>query len=356
MDRRRVRRTSPSSVACIRFELGLGGIVLNASEEGLAFQAAGGNPPMGQLTLWISPNPDSQIELTANIKWLDKSNKMGGLKFTQISPDMYRRLQAWLAAEPALGFSSRLDSTANIANGSGPKATSESQSTAAKQSLSTTSLSPAAANIDIQTRPWFSSPYTLLAPRTGSHSHATEDLRRAHIFRVEKNSRLVAAVLILVCIAAPILCLGHWRPQIANFLIQFGESLKAGDASIHDSEPTVAEPFKVTLPDHVGPSPQSRPSPNVSATAPSARPQSPSRAIEEARSTPGRSSQVAALWSAVGRGSPLAEIALAQLYATGHGVRKNCEQARVLLQAASQRGSKDARPLLRNLQRAGCRR
>ncbi len=55
---------------------------------------------------------------------------------------------------------------------------------------------------------------------------------------------------------------------------------------------------------------------------------------------PARASQL--LWSAVGNGSVIAEVELARLYITGDGVKKNCEQARVLLRAAVSRGSDDA--------------
>ncbi len=67
---------------------------------------------------------------------------------------------------------------------------------------------------------------------------------------------------------------------------------------------------------------------------------------------PARAAQL--LWSAVGNGNVLAEVELARLYIAGDGVRKNCEQARVLLRAAISRGSDDATNQLAELPRTGC--
>jgi hypothetical protein len=56
----------------------------------------------------------------------------------------------------------------------------------------------------------------------------------------------------------------------------------------------------------------------------------------------------AELWNAVKRGSVSAEVALANLYLEGEAVPKNCEQANMLLSAASIKGSKAADDLLKS--------
>ena len=63
---------------------------------------------------------------------------------------------------------------------------------------------------------------------------------------------------------------------------------------------------------------------------------------------------VASLWIAVENGDTAAEILLANHYASGDGVEKNCDQARVLLQAAAKRGSDAAAKRLKQLADAGC--
>jgi hypothetical protein len=54
------------------------------------------------------------------------------------------------------------------------------------------------------------------------------------------------------------------------------------------------------------------------------------------------------LWKAVKRGSVGAELVLAKLYLEGEAVPQNCEQAHMLLQAASMKGSKAADNLLKS--------
>ncbi|PYU22883.1 MAG: hypothetical protein DMG30_13540 [Acidobacteria bacterium] len=58
------------------------------------------------------------------------------------------------------------------------------------------------------------------------------------------------------------------------------------------------------------------------------------------------------LWSAVEKGSSAAEMDLADLYLHGDGVARNCDQARVLLSAASRKGNVEA---MHDLNRTGCR-
>ena len=54
------------------------------------------------------------------------------------------------------------------------------------------------------------------------------------------------------------------------------------------------------------------------------------------------------LWKAVKRGNVSAEVALANLYLEGRSVPQNCEQAHILLQTASTKGSKAADTLLKS--------
>jgi len=60
------------------------------------------------------------------------------------------------------------------------------------------------------------------------------------------------------------------------------------------------------------------------------------------------------LWTAVRKGNVPAEVTLADLFARGDGVAQSCEQARVLLQAAIQKGSPEGRKRLGLLKLQGC--
>src|SRR5882724_855600 len=63
---------------------------------------------------------------------------------------------------------------------------------------------------------------------------------------------------------------------------------------------------------------------------------------------------VALLWAGVRKGYVPADVTLADLFRRGDGVEKNCDQARVLLVAASKKGSLDARQMLEHMAEQGC--
>lgn len=60
------------------------------------------------------------------------------------------------------------------------------------------------------------------------------------------------------------------------------------------------------------------------------------------------------LWKAVAKRNTDATLELSDLYLRGEGITKNCDQARVLLDAAALKGIKTAGERLRNLQSFGC--
>lgn len=60
------------------------------------------------------------------------------------------------------------------------------------------------------------------------------------------------------------------------------------------------------------------------------------------------------LWKAVGKQNAAAALTLSDLYLRGNGVSKNCDQARLLLDAAARKGTAGAAERLRNLQAFGC--
>ena len=60
------------------------------------------------------------------------------------------------------------------------------------------------------------------------------------------------------------------------------------------------------------------------------------------------------LWSEVKKHNGLATVQLADKFLKGDGVSKNCDQARILLDTAAQRGIPGAGERLRNLQAFGC--
>lgn len=68
----------------------------------------------------------------------------------------------------------------------------------------------------------------------------------------------------------------------------------------------------------------------------------------------GSPKDVRSLWNAVGKGDVSAELALGTMYFTGHGVNKNCSQARRLFAAAARKGSEEGKQKLALVDGGAC--
>jgi hypothetical protein len=105
-------------------------------------------------------------------------------------------------------------------------------------------------------------------------------------------------------------------------------------------------------------------SPPVAAPPPPASVQNPASGAAElamaedflnGRTHPRNSEEAAKyLWRAVGKENPSAILLLSNMYLVGDGVPKSCDQARLLLSAASRKGVPQAADKLRDLLRSGC--
>jgi TPR repeat protein len=63
---------------------------------------------------------------------------------------------------------------------------------------------------------------------------------------------------------------------------------------------------------------------------------------------------VKSLWDQVAKGNVTAMLTLGNMYFTGHGVTKNCYQARRLFAAAARKGSLEGKQRLAELDRSTC--
>ena len=102
-------------------------------------------------------------------------------------------------------------------------------------------------------------------------------------------------------------------------------------------------------------------SPSPEATAPENGPLRPAPNNKSVRSAVSRAAKPAPatddpaeLWKRVRKGDADAEVALAKLYVDGNGVPRNCEQAHLLLLAASRKGHKTADSVLSGLYTQRC--
>jgi TPR repeat protein len=80
----------------------------------------------------------------------------------------------------------------------------------------------------------------------------------------------------------------------------------------------------------------------------------PTSAMAATRETTASPRDVRSLWNAVGKGDVAAELTLGTMYFTGHGVTKNCSQARRLFAAAARKGSEEGKQKLALLDSGAC--
>jgi len=373
-ERRRIHRERPEGLSYIQFEPVGGGLVLNASEQGLAFQAAASARHPGPIRLCISPNPMQRIELIAEIVWMNETKKFGGLRFTELTTDARNQIRQWLTqtsesetpdrkfAVPSRALRDKIDPCPEARNGT-------------REPLPPTpalhNVMPARADSTTVAVPRYRSVQT-----TGLLPGSFSQEKKISGSRPQLQRRLATGFLVLVFVFMPILFLQNFRREIGGSLIRIGEKLKGNDAS--QTNATSSEPVRFPTPSLESPPSVPNPVPEtpinealeepgsaasiqtIQGTENSMDPrpvdrQNPRQHFADMNSRKSRSVLVRQLWSAVEAGDSAAEVALAQLYLTGDGVPKNCEQARVLLRAASKSGNVEALEQLRKLNRSACR-
>jgi hypothetical protein len=429
-ERRSIHRERPEELSYIQFEPGGGGIVLDASERGLAFQAATAVRLPGQVRISISPNPKQLIGLTAEIVWMDQTNRSGGLRFVELTEDTRNQICRWLTKTgetetpdikpelPSRVQEGDTDSCAGPQNSKPeplePELPSRVQegdtdSCAGPQNSKPEPLEPELlsrvqeGDTDSCAGPRNSKPepleptaalrYTLpanankdvdstSAPR--SFGFGTKALwpepfseeKQAAFSRARLLRGVATGFLVLVFLSVPVLFSQDFRSGLGDFFIRVGVKLKSKSHS--SLEASSSSPVQDSSLDSGGkssvPKPKLDTPPEVTqnpadATAatdtnrrtadplePSHAPrQNPPQRFVDAHSRGGRSAYARQLWSALGAGDSSAEVPLAELYLKGDGVPKNCQQAAVLLRAASKNGNVEAREKLKNLKKIGCR-
>lgn len=371
-ERRRTRRERPQALSYIKFEPEGGGIILNISEQGLAFHAANALRQAGPIQLCVSPNPMLQINLTAEIAWMEDTRKFGGLRFTALSEDARTQIFQWLnhtSESDGLEREFNVPSCA-LAEGTEPCLSSVNK---ALEQTSPASESETFATPDLATPaaiPFWNG-------TTASHQPAPfsrEGLNPSPPSRLW--NRLAAVFLTLVFVFMLMFLLKSVRHEIGDSLISLGERL-AGNREVTPAySPSIAVPMSSSS----AMSPQSAPNPDSgnstketsdqfdsAASAPTSqgtlnaadsrmadRPSS-GKHFTNANAKNGRSAVARHLWAALGTGDSSAELPLAELYLAGDGVPRSCEQARILLEAASKNGNVEARQWLKRVSKHKCR-
>jgi PilZ domain len=165
---------------------------------------------------------------------------------------------------------------------------------------------------------------------------------------------IVTAVLVMLLIG-----LFVFRREAAGGFIWMGQQMvepaPASDPAKTGPGPASAPVTQAPVPDTKPPVSEARP------PIPEAKPaEEPKAAPADSEVTPKdpapapRVQSVKSLWDQVAKGNVTAQLTLGNMYFTGHGVTKNCYQARRLFAAAARKGSLEGKQRLAELDRSTC--
>ena len=367
-ERRHQPRKQPENLTYVHFEPENGGIVLNASEGGFSFFAIAPLRQTGTIRFAIVPGTNERIMAAGQVVWTDELKKVGGLSFAELAPDVRERVRGWLsqrAAPPNLQANTGALNTDEF-NGLDGQEQQVRDGMGLLASFAHNIRPPDSRIPAARASSVYAFSTTLFPPES-----ATRD-RQMHQSRPQYMRGAATGLLISIFALMIFVFLQNFRPGIGGSLIRLGKKLvqvnqplppspDAPPASpVQDSPPVASESNTETsssealenpaLRSTVEPLPENSPPANTHA-AERPNPPPPLRHTIGARNS---ATTLQHLWKAVGEGNTTAEIALAQLYLTGSGVPKNCEQARVLLSAASKKGNAEAMRQYRGLLTAGC--
>jgi PilZ domain len=393
-----------------------GGVMLNLSEEGCGFQAI--TPvKMGESRFGFQINGGRRIAGDAEIVWADESGVMGGLRFIALPPEARKEIRSWLeetnapmeygyasaAAASAAAVGAGVGARPNRVNvpppvapdayshPSHPREAAPSVRIPQQEAPPPPPQRPAFSNsaslgYPVLDEPRYNSPFTeAIVPYQDQQQHRSASVWRAIA---------VAATLVAV------LALGvMYQKDVGNSLIWLGETLsgnktkassvtpadKPADSSssaLPTTKPEVApdnsadKNSSAGLPDSDPVAESKKAAEDTAKLAAATRPRS-SSATPDASNVSDRSisaldrqnaaaagqkpepnwsetDSVETLWGAVQAGSVSAEVSLAERFARGAGVDKNCDQAKVLMRAAAGKGNREARLRLYELETNGC--
>src|SRR5207253_8345715 len=96
-NRRLLERKQPERIVLCKLGGEEGGSVLNLSEDGLCFQSLTPTEEADLLQLRLSVDPNSAIEATGQLAWIDSAKRTGGLGFLELSVPAREQTRAWLS-------------------------------------------------------------------------------------------------------------------------------------------------------------------------------------------------------------------------------------------------------------------
>lgn len=390
-----------------------GGVMLNLSEDGCGFQAI---TPVkcGETRFGFQINGGRRIAGDAEIVWADESGVMGGLRFLNLPVEAHEEIRLWLAETNAPVENGFAPAAAKSFDGGPPPRRSRAVVIEEAPAPAPAASVRVAEEEELPPPPsWLNPRATTGFPAIEDDRYRmpypSPDMFGDPHRKSAAVWRGIATLAILVTMAVVGVMYQH---EIGTSLIWLGETLtgktkaltaapspapvpeRAPAASLSLPASTQTKPPDSTstnpatnLDDKTG-TPQSAQDSDAAiekelATIEHAQPSTPADAgatkaaklggtpsesggraesmLERQSGTPkvepkwNEGDSVESLWGAVQAGSVSAEVSLAERFARGAGVSKNCDQAKVLMKAAAERGSKEARFRLYQMETQGCR-
>jgi hypothetical protein len=380
---------------------------LNLSEEGCGFQAI---TPVkcGESRFGFQINGGRRIAGDAEIVWADDSGVMGGLRFVNLPPEARKEIRSWLEETNApmeYGYASAAAASAAAGAAVGARPNRQNVPPVVPDSYPREAVNarmpqhepppppPPTPNVwsnqrtagyPVLEEPKFQSPFTeAIVPYQYQQQRSSASVWRGIAVAATVVAVLALGVMYQKEVGSSLIWLGETMtgktkasivapsekpaadsaaslPAIKPEATQGSTADKNENAPLPDSDP-VAE-SKKTYDDTAklqSEKPQT-PATNPNAASVSDRSvsaldrQNGAAAAKPPEPNWSETDSVEALWGAVQAGSVSAEVSLAERFARGAGVSKNCDQAKVLMKAAADKGNREARLRLYELETNGC--
>jgi hypothetical protein len=390
-DKRSIVRRRTQQLVYLELGKENGGVMLNLSEHGCGFQAI---TPVkcGETRFGFQINGGRRIAGDGEIVWADEAGVMGGLRFLNLPIEAHREIRTWLAetnAPPEHGFAPSVAATSPEGGARRARAVGAAAEFSA----------PAVGVRVVEEEPppvppaWANLRAGNYAPMDDGRYGAAFQGDHAAFGDAHRKSaaiwRGIAMVATLVALAGLVII---YQRDVGTTLIWLGQTLTGktkASAVVPDKQP--ASSAAPTTSDNNSASPV--PNPPVEKTKATPNPDdtvlpdekdlaSAGHVDQSAEVTPNAANRaggrpvsmlerpglapktepvwnpgdsVESLWGAVQGGSISAEVSLAERFARGEGVNKNCDQAKVLMKAAADRGNREARLRLYQMETGGCR-
>jgi hypothetical protein len=377
-----------------------GGVMLNLTENGSGFQAI---TPVkcGETRFAFQISGGRRIAGEAEIMWVDEVGILGGLRFLNLPLEARKQIRLWLQetnAPEETGFEPAVEAPLDAGVRNSRAAAGREASSAWERSRDHSPPAPhpsVRATEEEQPSPAWANLRAATSATMHDERFSVPLMHEVGSFGVSRprSVALWRSIAVLTTAAAIAALLIAYQRNVGASLIWLGQTLSGktkASGVLPETRPAESSPAPELNPPSSLPenSPTSQKPEEADAarkriadTAVPAETQAANRGqtrpanLDAAGNSGGRQESVLerqpvrekppeiwdagetveSLWGAVQGGSISAERSLAERFVRGEGVTRNCEQAKVLLKAAANRGSREARLRLYELETQGCR-